>query len=222
MERKIIFSPDEYYHVYNRGVEKRTIFATSSDRERFLRLMYAANGENPVVLRDYQGLPLAEIEKGEDLVGIGAYCLMPNHFHILVREVSDGGISKFMSKLTTGYSMYFNKKNERKGSLFEGTFKAIHVDDDEYLKYLFSYIHLNPVKLIDPTWKETGIKDIQEAKKYLREYRFSSYVDYLDKNNKREELALLKKELFPDYFSLTRDFESFIEEWLTFTKDYPW
>ena len=88
---------------------------------------------------------------------------MPNHFHILVKEKIENGISKFMGKLTTGYSMYFNKRYDRTGSLFQGVFKSVHADSDEYLKYLFAYIHLNPIKLINPEWKENGIKDKNRA-----------------------------------------------------------
>mgnify|MGYP001582858166 FL=1 len=221
MERGITFSAGEYYHIYNRGVEKRHIFETNADRKRFLRLLYVCNGSKPVIMRDCQGLPLVEIDKGEDLVGMGAYCLMPNHFHLLIRETVDGGISKFMSKLTTAYSMYFNKRYDRKGTLFEKPFRARHIDDDNYLKYLFSYIHLNPVKMIDPAWKERGVRDLQKTKKYLDNYHFSSYADYFNQD-KREESLILKQELFPDYFSVPSDFKSFIAEWLTFTKDSPW
>ena len=221
MERKIVFSIGEYYHIYNRGVEKRNIFKTNTDRERFLRLMYVANGSNPVILRDCQGLPLAKIDKGEDLVGVGVYCLMPNHFHLLVRETIEGGITKFMSKLTTAYSMYFNEKYDRTGVLFEKPFKAQHVDDDTYLKYLFSYIHLNPVKIIDPTWKEKGISNIHKTRKYLDDYRFSSYLDYASGSN-RDESIILNKEIFPNYFAIPSDFKFFIDEWLSFTKDSPW
>ena len=172
MERGITFSAGEYYHIYNRGVEKRHIFETNADRKRFLRLLYVCNGSKPVIMRDCQGLPLVEIDKGEDLVGMGAYCLMPNHFHLLIRETVDGGISKFMSKLTTAYSMYFNKRYDRKGTLFEKPFRARHIDDDNYLKYLFSYIHLNPVKMIDPAWKERGGTRSSKNEEVFRQLSF--------------------------------------------------
>ncbi len=217
MQRKIEFSVGEYYHVYNRGVEKREVFLTHDDRERFLKLLYLANGEKPYVFRLVQGQPLDKINLGNRRVAIGAYTLMPNHFHILVKEVVDGGLSMFMEKLTTGYSMYFNKKNKRVGALFQGRFKAEHVDRDEYLKYLYAYIHLNPVKLIEPEWKEQGIRDIIKAKKYLKEYRYSSYEDYVI--GKREASAILSPKEFPDYFEEQRDFAQFIEEWLQYEKD---
>lgn len=112
--------------------------------------------------------------------------------------------------------MYFNKKYDRTGALFEGRFKAQHVDEDEYLKYLFSYIHLNPIKLIDARWKENGIKDREGAKKYLKSYKYSSYLDYLGEN--REETKILSKESFPEYFKDT-DFKDYINFWLDFKKE---
>ena len=160
---------------------------------------------------------LHEIDRGEPLVAIGAYCLMPNHFHLLVKEISAGGISKFMEKLGTGYSMYFNKKNGRTGFLFQGNFKAEHVDSDEYLKYLFAYIHLNPVKLIEAEWKETGIRDKQRAQKYLGQYRYSSYRDYLGEGT--DESLILSKTEFPEYFTATRDFSDYISYWLDYVHE---
>ena len=217
MQRKITFSEGEYYHIYNRGVEKRDIFSEPKDWRRFHRMLYVANGTKPVVYKTIQGYPLDKIERGEQLVAIGAYCLMPNHFHLLVKEISEGGISKFMEKLGTGYSMYFNKKYKRTGFLFQGNFKAEHVDSDEYLKYLFAYIHLNPVKLIEPTWKETGIREKKKAEEYLGRYLHSSYSDYMGKD--REEKMILTKKEFPGYFTDPRDFSEYISDWLNYADE---
>jgi hypothetical protein len=110
--------------------------------------------------------------------------------------------------------MYFNKKSERTGKLFEGRFKATHVDSDRYLKYLFSYIHLNPVKLIDPRWKKDGIQNREEARSYLRGYLYSSYLDYF--GEVRDEMVILNRDSFPDYFRSAKEFEEFVDEWLLF------
>lgn len=217
MERSFDFSIDEFYHLYNRGNNKCDIFLDEGDRKRFVRLLFLCNSTKPMIYKIVQGWPLNNIDVEEKLVDIGAYCLMPNHFHILVHERSEGGISVFMQKLTTAYSMFFNRKYTRTGSLFGGTFKATHVDTDEYLKYLFSYVHLNPVKLIDNKWKENGIKDRDKAKKYLREYVSSSYLDYIGVS--REENVILSHDSFPDYFSDIIDFDDFIDEWLIFNVD---
>lgn len=217
MARKFHISIDEFYHVYNRGNNKVKIFLSDTDRKRFQKLLYVCNSTNPVVFKTIQGLALDKIDRGETLVDIGAYCLMPNHFHLLLREKTEGGISLFLGKLLTAYSMYFNKKNSRTGTLFEGPFRATHADTDEYLKYLFSYIHLNPVKIIEPEWKENGISDRVGAKTYLANYLYSSYLDYSGAN--REEEKILNKNAFPEYFATSKDFEQSIDDWLAY-KDF--
>ena len=214
MNRKISFAEGEYYHIYCRGVEKRNIFLDNEDRKRFQSLLFLCNSAMPVVYRLVQGSTLYQTDVGEKIVAIGAYKLMPNHTHILIREISENGITEFMRKVNTAYSMYFNKKYERVGPLFQGTFGAEHITRDEHLKYLFAYIHLNLIKLIEPKWKDVGIKNLEKAKKYLRNYPFSSYLSYCGKNCK--ENSILSKEEFPDYFSRTHDFKDFINDWLTF------
>ncbi|OGC86201.1 hypothetical protein A3D70_00565 [Candidatus Adlerbacteria bacterium RIFCSPHIGHO2_02_FULL_54_18] len=218
MQRKVIFAEKEFYHLYNRGVEKRKIFLDEKDRRRFLRLLYVANGTASFVYRDIQELPFVGIDRGEPLVAIGAYVLMPNHFHILVKEIRPGGISKFMEKLLTGYSSYFNKKYGRTGRLFENSFQARHLDRDEYLKYTFSYIHLNPIKLIEPKWREWGIKNKSNACDYLDSYPFSSYMDYLERE--REEKLILSRKQFPKYFLTPKSFKLLTTEWLAYKEHF--
>lgn len=219
MQRKIDFSTGEYYHIYNRGTDKRTIFLDTHDHNRFKTLLYACNSIEPVNISDHlkkgrSFFELFESDRGETLVDIIVYCLMPNHFHLLIREKAEGGIAKFMAKLSTGYSMYFNKKNERTGALFESRFKAKHIDTDEYLKYLFAYIHLNPVKIIDLLWKENGIQDRVAAQDYLRSYEHSSYLDF--QGNTRLETKIINREAGPEYFTTAKDFDDFVNDWLTF------
>jgi putative transposase len=218
MERKANFSVNEFYHVYSRGNNKTAIFLDVSDQNRFQKLLFFCNSKQPLVFKTIQGLTLDEGKRGETLVDIGAYCLMPNHFHLLLREKSEGGISLFMKKLLTAYSMYFNKKYERTGKLFEGAFMAQHADHDRYLKYLFSYIHLNPVKVVCPKWKENGYMDLVQIKQYLKNFYYSSYLDYLGIS--RLENKILQRSSFPDYFSGNKDFEYFINEWLTFPRSH--
>lgn len=214
-QRRVSFSVGEYYHIYNRGTDKREIFLDEMDKKRFTKLLFVANGSNPFVFRDFPiGLPYVEFERGETITAIGAYCLMPNHFHLVVRETTECGISKFLSKVLTSYSSYFNKKYGRTGRLFEGTFKAKHAGSDEYLKYLFAYCHLNPVKMIEPKWKEEGIVDRAGAKQHLMNYNYSSYLDYQGVG--RLESKILNKELFPDYFTEVQNFDGYINEWLSF------
>jgi putative transposase len=219
MQRKIDFSVGEYYHIYSRGTDKRVIFSDFVDYQRFKMLLYVCNGVDPVdINRHFRGgrtiAELFKIKHRATLVDIGVYCLMPNHFHILVKEKKEGGITKFIMKLLTAYSMYFNKRNDRTGALFESKFKAKHIDSDEHLKYLFAYVHLNPVKIIDPRWKEDGISDRENTKKYLDKYNFSSYSDYQETH--RVESSIINREVFPEYFKTEKDFNVFIDEWLSF------
>jgi len=222
MTRNIEFSVDEYYHIYNRGTDKRKIFTNANEYFRFLVLLYVCNSDIKVDIGDHlrQGLTLSEIfqmDKEKDLVSIGSYCLMPNHFHLLIHEKEEGGISLFMQKLQTAYTMYFNKKHDRNGALFQGTFKAQHITKDIYLKYLFAYINLNPIKLIDSKWKEDGIKSLQKSEEYLDEYKYSSYLDLI--GIERMENKILDLSVFPEYFDSKLEFKDFAKEWLTFKEE---
>jgi putative transposase len=190
----------EIYHVYNRGTDKRDIFLDKKDYERFLALLYVCNGTKPVQLNNYKGLTLEELlisEKGEGLVDIAAYCLMENHFHLLLHQRIEGGISKFMQKLITGYTMYFNTKYKRSGVLFQGKFKSQHAGEDRYLKYLLSYIHLNP-----PTYAT---------------YPYSSYLDFIGVN--RTQNKIINNECLPLYFPSPRKFKAELKEWLTYREE---
>ncbi len=221
MNRKFNFSIGEFYHVYNRGVDKRKIFLSKTDYKRFITLLFACNSTKSVNLRE-QGESLEEAletERGETLANICVYCLMPNHFHIIFKEKVEGGISLFMQKLQTAYTMYFNERNQRTGSLLEGTFKASHAHTDEYLKYLISYIHLNPVKLVEPKWKENGIADRAGAEKFLQNYAYSSYPDC--SGDARQEGAIIESKELPEYFESIRDFKSAVREWLEFNINSP-
>jgi putative transposase len=228
--RKFPLVLDEFYHVYNRGVEKRVIFQDKYDYQRFVELLFLMNSLRPVDLRlVHQGTSSAyDFERGEQVVAIGAYCLMSNHFHILLTPLVENGISIFMGKVGTSYSMYFNKKYERNGALFQGKFKAQWVNADPYLKYLLAYIHLNPVKLIDAKWQEEGIKDAAKAHAFAASFQYSSLQDYMamltERNTEksvitRAEAALLQPDAFPKYFETAASKESELQGWLAF-KDF--
>lgn len=214
--RAISLAVGDFYHLYNRGVDKRTIYLDSYDYRRFVELMYLCNSSESVNMRDiHKNLSTAfDFETGDPLVAVGAYCLMPNHFHILATPLVEGGLTTFMAKLGTGYSMYFNKKYERSGALFQGAFRSEHVSRDEYLKYLYAYIHLNPVKLIDKDWKEKGIKDAAKSFDFAASFQYSSLPDYL--GSAREEKAIIDPRPFPEYFSAAGDVKTELFEWLNY------
>jgi len=217
--RKVAFVKGEYYHIYNRGNSKQKIFYDEEDYNRFIKLLFLSNNQDNFKIHFIRGgKNVYDYKINQSLVGIGAYVLMPNHFHILITQTEDGSISKFMQKLTTGYSMYFNKKYKRTGSLFEGKFKSKHISNDKYLKYLFSYIHLNPIKLIQKDWKEKGILNIKESLDFLNSYEYSSYIDYLLPKNRIQEIILNKK-YFPDYFPNKTSFQKEVLEWFSYRQD---
>ena len=183
--RKVRLAEGEYYHIYNRGVEKCNVFIDDSDYNRFLFLLAACNDTSPLLNSQFHYRGLASIasiqnrKKRDKLVDIICFCLMSNHFHLLLKQRKDRSISLFMQKLGTGYTMYFNTKRERSGSLFQGTFKAVHIDKQNYLNQLVTYIHLNPIDLVEPKWKENGIQNWQSSYDFARGYRWSSYRDFL-------------------------------------------
>ena len=191
----------------------------TADYIRFIELLFLSNSTKPVnirnVRRDYDSV--YDFDYGDRLVSIGAYCLMPNHFHILATPVIEGGLSTFMNKLSTGYSMYFNKRYQRTGSLFQGSFRSQHADSDEYLKYLFSYIHLNPIKLIQSDWKEVGIKDVDAAFRHVSTYQYSSLSGYLGMSEIQEKI--LNPEKFPEYFPSPESIKNELFEWLVYNPD---
>lgn len=202
--RKQSFVTGEFYHLYNRGTEKRIIFLDKKDYEHFLLLMYICNTKKSIEIRKIG----ENFDRGETIVDIGVYCLMPNHFHILVHEKIEGGISKYMLKIMTSYSMYFNKKYERTGKLYEGVFKSIHANTDRYLKYLYSYVHLNPAKLIDKNWKGNRRYN-KKIFKYIFNYQYSSLKEYLN-----EKFKIINPVVFPVYFEKPIDHKNELWEWL--------
>ena len=153
--RKIQFANGEFYHIYNRGTDKRNIFSDEADQWRFIQSMQEFNALDPIgsIYEHCRtknsphaqfGSKASKSEKvNESLVNIVAYCLNPNHYHFLLQQVSEKGIEKFMQRLGTGYTKYFNNKEERSGGLFEGKFQAIHIDSNEYLLHVSVYVNLN-------------------------------------------------------------------------------
>ena len=206
-ERKQLFAEGEYYHLYNRGTEKRLIFLDKQDRDYFLFLMYICNTTKSLVLRNIGN----SFDRDKTIVDIGAYCLMPNHFHILVYEKVENGISTYMRKLMTAYSMYFNKKYSRTGKLYEGVFKSRICDTDRYLKYMYSYIHLNPAKIIDQNWKKIKTKNTKQLLDYVYSYGYSSIKEYAISKYK-----IINPSAFPDYFATSIDHRRELLEWLNY------
>lgn len=184
--RSMPFALQEWFHCYNRGVEKRTVFENDFDYQRFLKLLYLTNSTKSIHLSDLHSRSLPEIlqiPRDEPLAAIGAFCLMPNHYHLLLKEIREGGISLFMQKLATAYTMYFNIKGKRTGGLFAGTFKSRHTRDDLYFQRVIRYIHCNPAELYESDWKYGKIKNIQKLRKQLLDYPYSSFACHTDQSH---------------------------------------
>ncbi len=232
--RKHVFEEGEYYHIYNRGNSKQKIFHDEEDYERFIKLLYICNSDRRFNFRDNIvsiNVDAWEFERGENLVSIGAWVLMPNHFHIYLTSQSqktlklnsrnrssgeqNNNVSVFMQKLGTAYVGYYNKKYKRTGSVFEGKFKSVHVESDAQARHLFSYIHMNPLKLFDKGWKEKiKNKTLNKvlARDFLDCFQYSSLLDYGRKGRQHLSKVLNKKD-FPDYFSRI-SFSKLINFWI--------
>jgi len=211
--QKTKFVNNEIYHIYNRGVDKRKIFMDEQDHSRFIHDLFEFNDDNPAPKFEFSEVGLPEIEKTPRnlIVEILAFCLMPNHFHLMLRQKSDNGITQFMRKLGTGYTNYFNQKYKRSGSLFQGIFKSTLIDQDAHFIHLPYYIHLNPLDLITPEWRERELKDFGKAKKFLENYRWSSHLDYTGKKNFP---SVTQREFLTEFFGEPQNYNKMIYEWL--------
>jgi len=209
------FANEEFYHIYNRGVDKREIFLDDFDYVRFLKSMREFNVIKPIGslyeknFRDREAAPgvrppiggrTPKSHSSSNLVQIIAYCLNPNHYHIILKQNRDGGISEFMKRVGGGYTGYFNKKYKRSGSLFQGRFKAIHIDSNEYLLYLSAYVN-----------KNNFIHQYQNKD----DWKYSSWLDYVGKRNGN----LCKKELILNQFKNKKEYQEFVDKTSLYLKD---
>ena len=220
--RETNFIQGEYYHLYNRGNSKQKIFLDDKDRERFLKLLYLCNSKERIDFKNdivERKIDAWDFEKGKSIVSIGAWVLMPNHFHLYITPKTEAllpsgnAITDYMHRVLTAYSKYFNARYKRTGSLFEGKFKSVHITKDTQAKYLFSYIHLNPLKLIYSNWNKNGSKaSVLKFTEFLGSYKWSSYFDYLEII--RPENKILNRINFIDYFESRKSFQKEIFEWI--------
>ncbi len=220
--RNINFVNEEIYHIYNRSVETRDIFSDDEDRFRFIHDLFEFNDEAPAVNLYYKKSSLQfqsyeaklrkiEREPRKILVDILVFCLMPNHFHLLLRQIKENGIPEFMHKLGTGYTNYFNQKYKRSGSLFQGTYKAVLVEKDAHFIHLPYYIHSNSLDIKFPEWREREIKNYKEVMEFLENYRWSSFPDYIGKKNFP---SVTQREFLLDFFGGSEQYKKDTVKWL--------
>ena len=248
------FTTNEFYHIFDRGVDKRKIFLDNRDYIRFIHDLYEFNDINPApeFSRCYSknvGSRVSHIEshieshtvshivshieseegirrrqRRVELVKIHGFVLMPNHHHLLVEQIKEGGVSLFMRKLHSGYTNAFNLRYKRKGHLFQGPFKSIHVENDIHLGFLICYLHSNPLDLWKINWKKNNLTDSEtkEALKFLEKYRWSSHPDYLGLKNFPSLInkalinkALISKEFLLEFFDGREGYKDFFVDWLS-------
>ena len=219
MKKARSFFKNEYYHIYNRGVDKRMIFMDKQDLDRFYQSMQEFNSVEPIgsiyenrfniKKKDSLG---RETSKSGKLVEIIAYALNPNHYHFILTPLVDGGISEFMKRLNGGYTKYFNQKYKRTGSLFGGTFKSIYIDSDSYLRFLSVYINLNFE--VHQKFQKTKNKKL---------FHKSSWNEYLKAKIIKGKLGegniiinnqndICDKSMILSHFDSTKEYENFAKE----------
>lgn len=192
------------------------------DYYRFIHDLYEFNDENPAENAYYKKDIVKNLQSHETrsrgirgirdpIVDIYAFCMMPNHFHLLIKQKKEKGISTFMQKLGTGYTGYFNRKYDRVGSLFQGPFKATQAEQQGYFIYIPYYIHLNPLKIIEPKWKDGKFNDFDKAINFLESYRWSSYLDYIGKKNFP---SLINKRFLSGFFEKPENHRQEMINWL--------
>lgn len=184
----------DVYHVLNRGVDKRNVVVDDSDRLRFVHSLFVFNDKKPLDENHRRsGVTMFATDR-DILVHIHAWCLMNNHYHLLLSPVDDdvANISRFMKKLNMGYARYFNERHTRSGYLWQGKYKKILVDNDAYFMHLPYYIHLNPLDYKYKEWRQGGVQNANSVYEYLQTYRWSSYLDY---NSVRNFSSIISKNL---------------------------
>lgn len=230
--RKTQLSNGEIYHTIIRRIEGNLLFADTDDYFRGIFSIYEFNNANPVEIKKQRDSRLNgdRVSFGfirDRLVEILAFCLMPNHIHLLLRQLKDGGITKFMNKFGAGYPAYFRRKHSKetgspsadvnsKGYFFQGRFASVHIDTEKQLKTVFAYIHTNPILLIEPGWKGGEIKDYLKAVEFLENYRWSSYLDYVGKNNFP---SVIDRDFFSNLLGGKEECKKFITEWIKYKQE---
>lgn len=210
----------EIYHIYNRGVEKRRVFLNDEDRFRFIHDLFEFNDVEPAPNLAYHighkqskevGLPKVGRKKRRLIVELMAFCLMHNHYHLIVRQKIDNGITEFMRKLGTGYTNYFNQKYQRVGPLFQGKYKIVHLITEAHFIHLPYYVHLNPLDFITPSWRERKIENYKETISFLKKYRWSSLPDYLGEANFP---SVTQRDFLMHFFDGPKNYQKSIFGWL--------
>lgn len=212
------FDADTYFHLYNKGSEGRIIFSSQEDYDRFEAYLYLLNStESPRASNfflDGRQRNIFETGRGEKLIAIGAYSFTPKEFHLLAMPLTHGGIAKFMQKLQTGYTMYFNTKYAREGRLFHSKYKSNAIESDEQLQYFFALIHLSPAILFDSEWDEAREFELVALARNALKYRYSSSGEYI-----QSAFKIASPEYFPQSLLHAKTADAHLKFWNKFRKN---
>lgn len=217
------------YHVISRGIDGRDIFRKEQDFSRFTIGLELYNspepanlwpllarssrvGTDPTIVAERLRALRSRQQKRRPLVELLSFALMPNHYHLLIKEIVRGGVSFFMKKMG-GYSVYFNKQYERIGPLFQSRFKTVPIQSDEQLMTAFVYVHTNSIELKEPLWKEFKVKDRARALRFLEEYPWSSYHDYV---GRPRFPFVTNRDFFLEFFGSAAGCQKAVEDWVSF------
>jgi putative transposase len=225
--RKQQFANGEIYHIIIRRIRDELLFRDIDDYYRGIFSIYEFNTRQAVEIRQRRearakikanGDPLSVIDVRNLLVETLIFCLMPNHIHLLLRQLKEGGITKYMNKFGAGYPAYFKEKYglrdlKDKGYFFQGRFGSVHIKTDEQLKIVFVYIHTNPISLIEPKWKEIGIQNPEKVIKFLENYKWSSYPDYIGKKNFP---SVTERDFLLETMDGPQGCKDFVENWIKY------
>ena len=201
--RILKFDTDEYYHVYNRGNHRRTIFHDAIDYQFFKIGLFRHNTTGKIRTFGSQD---------DRLVSVISYNLLPNHFHLMLRQEVENGISLFMYRLQRAYSLFSNRKRARTGTLYECPFKAKHVSTEAYFNHLPRYIHLNIGDLTPYDWRNGSVSNWKDLLKIMSDYPWSSHIDYMRQS---QDLPILNLDLITELFPNPDTYEDFIRSWST-------
>ena len=220
--RKEKFIPNEYYHVYNRTIMNVPIFKNDQNTKRLKQSMLFANStisskifqflrdsEKPMEIKFDEATKM--LDRGEKLVDILCYAIMPDHYHMLIKEKKDGGIINFVRKCDISITKYINTRDKRRGPIFESLFKSKHVDSNEYLLHLSTYIHLNPLDVISgKEWRSHKLENWSKIRKKITDYPWSSLKFFI---NNDPDPIISGEEVVLEQFKNKKDYELFLCEW---------
>lgn len=223
--RKQQFSNNDIHHITLKAIDNNLLFKDTDDYFRGIFTIYELNNSNPVTIQERRRVrkvfksrtsrdPNFTFEDKRDrLVDILCFCFMPNHIHLLLRQIKDNGITKFMSKTGAGYGGYFNRKHNRQGHVFQSRFNAVPVKTDDQLKVTVVYICTNPLSLKYPNWKKVRIENIEEAHSFLKEYKWSSYPDLAGIKNFS---SVTQRDFILEIVNGSEKCEEFIKNWIEY------